>query len=121
MIINPPYGDVKKNFVEGKGRRVLSARWHHSLIPEAMGLDYEVTLAGKPMGRAQAEKQGLYYHVVCRAAFRGMCVPTGISAGEKKTNLGILVPMDARVRPGHPVSGEPGRGGRTAIRSAAKA
>ena len=34
-------------------------------------MDYEVTLAGKPMGRAQAEKQGLYYHVVCRCRLSG--------------------------------------------------
>ena len=59
-------------------------------------MDYEVTLAGKPMGRAQAEKQGLYYHVVCRCRLSGdVMYRLECSAGEKKTNLGILVPMDA--------------------------
>ena len=59
-------------------------------------MDYEVTLAGKPMGKAQAEKQGLYYHVVCRCRLSGdVMYRLECSAGEKKTNLGILVPMDA--------------------------
>ena len=59
-------------------------------------MDYEVTLAGKPTGKAQVEKQGLYYHVVCRCRLSGdVMYRLECSAGEKKTNLGILVPMDA--------------------------
>ena len=79
-------------------------------------MDYEVTLAGKPTGKAQAEKQGLYYHVVCRCRLSGdVMYRLECSVGEKKTNLGILV------RPGYPVPGEPGGGGRTPLYAAAKA
>lgn len=59
-------------------------------------MDYEVTLAGKPVGKAQAEKQGLYYHVICRCRLSGeVMYRLECSIGDKKTNLGILVPMDA--------------------------
>lgn len=59
-------------------------------------MDYEVTLAGKPTGKAQVEKQGLYYHVVCRCRLSGdVMYRLECSCGDKKTNLGILVPMDA--------------------------
>ena len=59
-------------------------------------MDYQVTLAGENVGRVQAEKQGLYYHVVCRCRLSGDVVyRLECSAGEKKANLGVLVPMDA--------------------------
>ena len=34
-------------------------------------MDYQVTLAGENVGRVQAEKQGLYYHVVSRCRLSG--------------------------------------------------
>ena len=58
-------------------------------------MDYAVTLHGTQVGKAQAEKQGLYYRVVCRCNLSGeVMYQLECGTGEKKTNLGSLVPME---------------------------
>lgn len=58
-------------------------------------MDYAVTLHGKQVGKAQTEKQGLYYRVVCRCNISGeVMYRLQCSAGNKSTNLGILVPTE---------------------------
>lgn len=56
-------------------------------------MDYAVAFGEKSVGKAQVEKQGLYYHVVCRCRLSGevMC-RLEVSCGERRVNLGILVP-----------------------------
>lgn len=47
------------------------------------------------MGKAQVTKQGLYYHVICRCEVSGEVMHRlEVSCGEKRVNLGILVPME---------------------------
>ena len=56
-------------------------------------MDYEVTLDGRPAGKAQVTRQGLYYHVVCRCSLSGeVMYRLEVSCGEKRENLGVLVP-----------------------------
>lgn len=59
-------------------------------------MDYEVTLDGRPAGKAQVTRQGLYYHVVCRCAVSGEeMYRLEASCGEKRLDLGILIPRDS--------------------------
>lgn len=58
-------------------------------------MDYEVTLDGRPAGKAQVTRQGLYYHVVCRCAVSGEeMYRLEAACGEKRLDLGILIPKD---------------------------
>lgn len=58
-------------------------------------MDYEVTLDGRPAGKAQVMRQGLYYHVVCRCAVSGEeMYRLEAACGEKRMDLGILIPRD---------------------------
>lgn len=58
---------------------------------------YDVFLLDKPIGTAEVEKQGLYYHI------RILCNPDGegmyqvrILCGDRRENLGVLVPTEGR-------------------------
>lgn len=58
-------------------------------------MDYEVTLDGRPAGKAQVTRQGLYYHVVCRCAVSGEeMYRLEAGCGEKRLDLGILIPKN---------------------------
>ena len=58
-------------------------------------MDYEVTLDGRPAGKAQVTRQGLSYHVVCRCAVSGEeMYRLEAACGEKRMDLGILIPKD---------------------------
>ena len=58
--------------------------------------DYAVSLGGKPVGRAQVSRQGLYYRVVCRCNLSGeVMYRLECACRERKTNLGILVPCES--------------------------
>lgn len=58
-------------------------------------MEQELTFGDRPVGRVRVERQGLYYLFRCRcrlsgeAAFRLL-----VSCGEKREDLGILVPME---------------------------
>ena len=59
-------------------------------------MDYEVTLDGRPVGKAQLTRQGLYYHVICRCALSGKeMYRLEAFCGEKRMDLGILIPKDS--------------------------
>ncbi|MDD6966611.1 MAG: hypothetical protein SO355_08220 [Candidatus Faecousia sp.] len=58
-------------------------------------MDYAVHFGDDTVGKAQVTRQGLYYHVVCRCSLSGQvmyCLEA--STGEKRVNLGILVPQE---------------------------
>ena len=58
-------------------------------------MDYGVYFGEQSVGRAQVTKQGLYYHVVCRCNLSGeVMYRLEVSCGEKRENLGILVPEE---------------------------
>ena len=56
---------------------------------------YEITMGGKPIGKAQVRRMGLYQHFSCRCDLTGdvVCRLT-VTCGGKQENLGVLVPMD---------------------------
>ena len=58
-------------------------------------MEAELELGGSPVGKVQALRQGLYYvfHCRCRLDTR-QAVRLWVSCGEKKEDLGILVPID---------------------------
>lgn len=59
-------------------------------------MDYPVCFGEGSVGKAQVTRQGLYYHVSCRCRLSGEGMyRLEVSSGEKRVNLGILVPMDA--------------------------
>ena len=59
-------------------------------------MDYPVCFGEGSVGKAQVTRQGLYYHVSCRCRLSGEeMYRLEVSSGEKRVNLGILVPMDA--------------------------
>ena len=56
-------------------------------------MDYGVYFGDKSVGKAQVTEQGLYYHVVCRCSLSGeVMYRLEVSCGEKRENLGVLVP-----------------------------
>lgn len=56
-------------------------------------MDYGVYFGDKLVGKAQVTEQGLYYHVVCRCSLSGeVMYRLEVSCGEKRENLGVLVP-----------------------------
>lgn len=58
-------------------------------------MDYPVCFGEGAVGKAQVTRQGLYYHVSCRCRLSGEGMyRLEVSSGEKRVNLGILVPMD---------------------------
>lgn len=58
-------------------------------------MDYGVFFGEKAVGKAQVDKQGLYYHVTCRCDLSGEVMHRlEVSCAEKRFNLGILVPME---------------------------
>lgn len=58
-----------------------------------MAMDYGVYFGEKTVGKAQVTQQGLYYHVVCRCSLSGeVMYRLEVACGEKRENLGILVP-----------------------------
>ena len=58
--------------------------------------NYAVSLGGKPVGRAQVTRQGLYYRVVCRCSLSGeVMYRLECACRERRTNLGILVPCES--------------------------
>ena len=58
-------------------------------------MDYGVFFGEKSVGKAQVTRQGLYYHVICRCDLSGEVMHRlEVSCGEKRVNLGILVPME---------------------------
>lgn len=59
-------------------------------------MDYPVQLGGKPVGKAQVTRQGLYYQVCCRCNLSGeVMYRLEAACGEKRVNLGILVPKES--------------------------
>lgn len=58
-------------------------------------MDYPVMDQDKQIGRAQLTREGLYYRLVCRCKLPagGMC-RLEIQCGEKRADLGILVPVE---------------------------
>lgn len=60
-----------------------------------MLIEREVTVGSRSVGRVQVRRQGLYYVFHCRCALSGE-TPWRLEAacGEKKEDLGVLVPMD---------------------------
>ena len=58
-------------------------------------MEYPVTLEEKTVGSARLTRQGLYYRVECRCDLpgEGMC-RLEAAVGEKRVDLGILVPME---------------------------
>ena len=58
-------------------------------------MDYGISFGEKIVGRAQVERQGLYYHVTCLCGLSGEVMHRlEVSCGEKRADLGILVPME---------------------------
>ena len=56
-------------------------------------MDYAVRFGDKTVGKAQVTVEGLYYHVVCRCNLSGeVMVRLEVFCGDKRENLGILVP-----------------------------
>lgn len=59
-----------------------------------MEQDYEVSFGGKPVGRVQVSRQGLYYRFCCRCRVSGDVVcRLYAQCGDNKENLGVVVPM----------------------------
>lgn len=60
-----------------------------------MAMDYSVRFGEQSVGRAQVTRQGLYYRVVCRCNLSGeVMYRLEVSCGDKRENLGILVPEE---------------------------
>ena len=59
-----------------------------------METNYEITMGTAPVGRVQVLRQGLYYCFHCRCRLSGNVVyRLRVSCGDKRDNLGVLVPM----------------------------
>ena len=60
-----------------------------------MSETYEVTYDGAPVGKAQMEKQGLYYAFSCRCQLPDAGLyRIHVICGDHREDLGICVPMD---------------------------
>ena len=58
-------------------------------------MDHEIRFGDSPEGKAQVTREGLYYHVVCRCGLSGQGMyRLEVSNGERKVDLGILVPEE---------------------------
>ena len=58
-------------------------------------MEAELELGGSPVGKVQALRQGLYYVFHCRCQLdTQQAVRLWVNCGEKKEDLGVLVPMD---------------------------
>lgn len=58
-------------------------------------MDYAVRFGEEPVGKVQVTREGLYYHVICRCRLSGEGMyRLEAASGEKRVNLGILVPED---------------------------
>jgi len=54
---------------------------------------YDILLGGQPVGKAQVEKEGLYYRISCRCRLSGEVVcKVEVSCGDRGESLGVLVP-----------------------------
>lgn len=54
---------------------------------------YEVLLGGQSIGKAQVERQGLYYRFSCRCRFSGEVIyKLEVTCGDRTESLGIPVP-----------------------------
>ena len=52
-------------------------------------------MADKPLGKAQVERKGLYYHIYVQCDLDGeLMYKVLLRCGNKEENLGILVPQD---------------------------
>lgn len=57
--------------------------------------NYPVCFAGKQVGKVQVRRQGLYYQIDCRCHLSGDVIcRLQVRCGEKKENLGVVVPQD---------------------------
>ena len=60
-----------------------------------MLIDREVTIGNQCVGRVQVRRQGLYYVFRCRCSLSGQTLwYLEAVCGEKRENLGVLVPID---------------------------
>ena len=58
-------------------------------------MEQELKLGGQAVGKVQLLRQGLYYCVHCRCRLSGaQSIRLWAACGEKKVDLGVLVPMD---------------------------
>lgn len=59
-------------------------------------MEYAVTSGEESIGKAQVEKEGLYYHIRCRCLIAGNIMSRlEVTCDQKNTDLGILVPLDS--------------------------
>ncbi len=57
--------------------------------------EYQVKFGNQSAGKVQVSRQGLYYRLMCRCQLSGdILCRLQVSCGEKKENLGVVVPMD---------------------------
>ncbi len=55
---------------------------------------YDIILGTESIGKAQIEKEGLYYRIFCRCRLSGeVAYKVHVSCGEKSEDLGLLVPQ----------------------------
>ena len=84
-------------FVSSVSSRVeSSASLLHTLAAgRRFALDYGVYFGKEQVGKVQVQRQGLYYRFTCRCRISGdvMC-RLWVSSGDKRENLGLVVPMD---------------------------
>lgn len=58
-------------------------------------MEQELVLGGKPVGKVQVLRQGLYYAFHCRCRISGeTAVRLLARCGERREDLGVLVPME---------------------------
>lgn len=58
---------------------------------------FEIQMEDKVVGRANVEKQGLYYYISCRCILPGKeMFRMIVSCGENREDLGVCVPMDGQ-------------------------
>lgn len=58
-------------------------------------MEQELMLGGKPVGKVQVLRQGLYYAFHCRCRISGeTAVRLLARCGERREDLGVLVPME---------------------------
>lgn len=57
--------------------------------------NYGVYFGNQLAGKVQVLRQGLYYRFICRCKLTGDVVcRLGVSCGDKRENLGVVIPMD---------------------------
>ena len=58
---------------------------------------YEIRLGSAVVGKAEVEKQGLYYRFSCRCRLSGTTIyRVVVSCGEQQADLGVCIPMDGQ-------------------------